>query len=182
MEYDSSAEYPVILKRDPDYGVIGTWYQNQIKPLEQIIEELTAAGMTADVEKIKTYMDDKADFSKRMEGTLKTHRLIKRTQGITGLQLVEVIGQVEFEPLSNCNWTVSGNMTIEFEICNDADPDLDMRYAVQLNCTKLVDLSKWDGQAWVVTEEITIPHDHPMRQLFEGHGCTTTPLMSKPIS
>lgn len=175
MQYSYHAEYPVILKFDPVNGVTGVWYQNQIKPIEMMTEELIGAGLGDEVGKINAYMGEKPDFAKRMEGARRLRHLVSYTKGLDGLHLVEIVGNPVFEPLSNPNWAATGSMSIEFDIVNDTDPDLDMRYSVHLVGNAVVGLSKWNGQAWVVTEEITIPYNTHMHQLFEGRDCTTTP-------
>lgn len=179
MEYSYHSEYPVILKSDPEHGVTGIWYQNQIKPLEMMIEELVAAGRGDEVDKIKEYMGKDPDFAKLMEGGRRLRHMVSCTKGLDGLHLVQIVGLPVFEPLSNPNWAVTGTTSVEFEILNDEDPELDALYSVHLDGALAVGLSKWNGQAWVQTEEITIPYGTHMHELFEGKECSVTPIASK---
>lgn len=175
MQYDYHSEYPVTLKYDPENGVTGIWYQNHMKGIEQMLEELEAHGHGEALNKIREYMGTDPDFAKKMEAGRRTRHLVANTKAMNGLHVVEIVGKAVFEPLSNPNWAVTGTMSVEFEILNDEDPELDARYSVHLDGELAVGLSKWNGQAWVTTDQIIIPYGTGMHQLFEGKECTTTP-------
>jgi hypothetical protein len=179
MQYDYHSEYPVTLKYDPENGVTGIWYQNQLKGIEQMFEELETFGHAEELAKIRAYMGTDTDFAKMMEVSRRLRHLVVNTKAMNGLHVVEIIGKTVFEPLSNPNWGVTGTMSVEFEILNDRDPELDTRYSVHLDGELVVGLSKWNGQAWVQTEEVIIPYGTDMHQLFEGRDCTTTPVRPK---
>jgi hypothetical protein len=175
MQYDYHSEYPVTLKYDPENGVTGVWYQNNMKGIEQMLEELEAHGHAEELNKIRQYMGATPDFAKKMEAGRRCRHLVANTKAMNAFHVVEIVGKVVFEPLSNVNWAVTGATSIEFEILNDEDPELDARYAVHLDGERAVGLSKWNGQAWVTTDEIIIPHNTDMHERFEGKECTTTP-------
>lgn len=179
MQYDYHGEYPVTLRADPEGGVTGIWYQNQLKPLDQMLKELVEAGQTEEVARIRQFMGaEPIGLEKKLDASRRTRRLYSNAKGLNGLHVVQIVGKAVFEPLSTPNWNVSGSLSVEFEIPNDLDPSLDARYSVHLEAEWATSLSKWNGQAWVRVEEIIIPYNTSMYELFEGRECTTTPVIS----
>lgn len=178
MQYDYHGEYPVTLRYSSESGVIGTWYQNQLKSLELMLEELEAEGQVAEVSSIRHLLQPIAKMENKLEASRRARRLAGMVEGYNALHVVEIVGMVLFEPLSNIDFSAVGNMLIEFDIENEVE-DCDDRYCVHLDGAVVLGLSKWDGQTWVPVEEIVIRHATAMHDRFEGRGCTTTPV--KPV-
>lgn len=188
MKFDQHSEYPVIL-RHTDEGIIGTWYENQMKPLEQMLEELSNAGKGAEVNVILTYMAaGTLDFKRKFEAHQRTQALAHKVHGYNPFQVVMRVGPAYFEPLANVNWAVSGETTIEWgQAAEDHEVVLDIpdkRYHMVLDGVFLKELAQWNPltETWVPLELLQLSFGSEMYEQVEGTDLTSTVCQADPGS
>lgn len=167
MEYNLHSEYPVILRK-VEVGVQGTWYQNNMKPVEQLHDELRKLGKDAEVNQLRAVLRDARGVEyrnwddltvvQRTELYRRTLKIIHDGRLCNPYHVVKIEGCAYFNPLVSHHWGVEGEVAIEFEV--EHDPDFDVaRYQIILDGPLIKGLRRFNQELkWDEIDEINIPY------------------------